>query len=180
MLHITIPETELWDERNERFIAVKECELALEHSLVSISKWEAKWCKPYLAPDKKTFEETMDYIRCMTLTQNVKPEVYKCITAEQISQIFKYIDAPMTATKIVDLTPPKTSRRIITNEEIYYAMIAYGIPMECQKWHLNRLFMLIRVCEKKSEKPKKMSKAEVMRQYSSLNAARRKRYNSKG
>ena len=139
MRQIIIPKIEMWDEVNEEFIYVEEQTLRLEHSLVSLSKWESKWCKPFLTKENKTIEETIDYIRCMTITQNVDPKVYNCITNEQINQVNQYIEAPMTATWFSKDKNTKTSREQITSELIYYWMISLGIPFECQKWHLNRL-----------------------------------------
>lgn len=180
MLQITIPAVELWDERKQEFVITKEQTLQLEHSLVSISKWESKWCKPFLSKQEKTFEETLDYIKCMTITQNVDPEVYNYLTNKNIEEINKYIDAPMTATYFSDEKNSKTSREQVTAELIYYWMIALNIPFECQKWHLNRLLTLIKVCNIKNQPPKKRSKKEIMSRNAALNAARRKQLNTKG
>ena len=180
MLEITIPATELWDEINEEFIATKEQTLRLEHSLVSLSKWESKWCKPFLSKTNKTDEEMLDYVRCMTLTQNVPDEVYRCLTDDNIRKIYEYIDAPMTATWFNDDKTKVTSREQTTSELIYYWMIALNIPFECQKWHLNRLLTLIRVCNIKNQPPKKMSKRDIMSRNAALNAARRNKLHTKG
>lgn len=179
MLQIVVPAVEMYNEQTNEFVIAKEQTLQLEHSLVSLSKWESKWNKPFLTKDEKTFEETIDYIRCMTLTKNVKPEVYLRLTPENIEEINQYIAAPMTATTIND-RDPRISREINTSELIYYWMIALNIPFECQKWHLNRLLTLIKVCSIKSQSPKKMSKREIMQRNASLNEARRKKLNSKG
>lgn len=180
MLEITIPAVELWDETNQRFITTITQTLQLEHSLVSLSKWEAKWNKPFLTEKKKTIDETIDYIRCMTLTRNVNPIIYNGLTQENIDQITKYINAPMTATTFSYIENGRTDREQITAELIYYWMIALNIPFECQKWHLNRLLTLIKVCNIKNQPPKKMSRRAVMSRNSSLNAARRKQFNTKG
>lgn len=180
MLQITIPATEMYDERTEEYITTREQTLQLEHSLVSISKWESHWCKPFLTPTEKSAEETIDYIKCMTLTQNVKPEVYSCLTRNHFMQINKYIEAPMTATTFSEDNRGKKSGEFVTSELIYYWMIALNIPMKCEKWHLNRLLTLIRVCNVKNQPPKKMSRNEIMSRNAALNAARRKRLNSKG
>lgn len=180
MLQITIPAVELWDERKQEFVTTKEQTLQLEHSLVSLSKWESKWCKAFLTKQEKTFEETLDYIKCMTITQNVDPEVYNYLTKENIEEIKKYIEAPMTATYFSDDKTVKSSREQITAELIYYWMIALNIPFECQKWHLNRLLTLIKVCNIKNQPPKKLSKKEIMSRNAALNAARRKQLNTKG
>ena len=180
MLQITIPSTELWDERKEEFVYVKEKTLQLEHSLVSLSKWESKWNKSFLSSSDKTNEEIIDYIRCMTITQNVDPEVYTRLKNNVIKQIYDYINAPMTATVISDTKRGGSSREVITSELIYYWMIALNIPFECQKWHLNRLLTLIRVCEIKNTPPKSMNRREIMNRNAALNAARRKQFNTKG
>jgi hypothetical protein len=180
MLRITIPAVEQWDEAKQEFIYTKEQTLSLEHSLVSLSKWESKWCKPFLTKQEKTFEETLDYIKCMTLTQNVDPEVYNYLTNENIKEINEYIGAPMTATYFSDEKTSKTSREQVTAELIYYWMIAFNIPFECQKWHLNRLLTLIKVCNIKNQPPKKRSKKDIMSRNAALNAARRKQLNTKG
>lgn len=180
MLQITVPSTELWDERKLEFINTKEQVLQLEHSLVSVSKWEAKWCKVFLSKKEKTYEETIDYIKCMTLTQNVNPDVYRCLTKENFEQINEYISAPMTATWFSDEKNAPNSRDQITSELIYYWMIAFSIPFDCQKWHLNRLLTLIKICNIKNKDPKKMSKRDIMSRNAALNAARKKQLNTRG
>lgn len=181
MLKIVVPTNSLWDEENETFIDVKEQKLELEHSLVSLSKWESKWHRAFLNKrTKKTYEETLDYVRCMTLTQNVDPNVYRCLTSENINQINAYIDNPMTATVIFEDESGKKSNEVVTSELIYYWMISLNIPVEFQKWHLNRLITLIKVCSAKNAPPKKMSKSDIMRRNAQMNAARRKKLNSRG
>ena len=180
MLQITIPAKEQWDEGKEEFINSKAQTLSLEHSLVSLSKWESKWCKPFLSKDVKNLEETIDYVKCMTITQNVDPKVYNNLTTENIESINKYIEAPMTATWFNEERNRKSSSEQITSELIYYWMIALNIPFECQKWHLNRLLTLIKVCNIKNQPPKKRSKKEIMSRNAALNASRRKLFNSKG
>lgn len=181
MLKITIPAIELYDEATNRiYTNSKPQTLALEHSLVSISKWESKWHKPFLTDEKKTTEEAIDYVRCMTLTQNVDPGVYKFLTAENFRDVNKYIEDPMTASWVTEPSSGKHSSETITSELIYYWMIALNIPVEFQKWHLNRLLMLIKVCNAKNTPPKKMSKGEILRRNRSLNAARRKAMGTRG
>lgn len=180
MLTIVVKGGELWDEQKQEFFYPKDQILQLEHSLVSLSKWEAKWCKSFFLKEEKTREETIDYIKCMTITQNVKPEVYLNLTDSDIDKITEYINAPMTATVISDDRIKGRSRETITSEVIYYWMIALNIPFECQKWHLNRLTTLIKVCNIKNTPPKKLSNGEIMRRNAELNAARRKRLHSKG
>lgn len=181
MLQLKIPITqEEWDEKTETFVEPVYRVIQLEHSLVSLSKWESKWCKPFLTRQNKTYEETVDYIKCMTLTQNVDPGLYDYLTNGNIEEVNEYIDAPMTATWFAEDKKSKTSREQVTNEIIYYWMIALGIPFECQKWHLNRLLTLIKVCNAKNQPNKKMSAKEVISRNAALNAARRKQLNSKG
>jgi hypothetical protein len=154
--------------------------LQLEHSLVSLSKWESKWCKPFFSKKPKTHEETIDYIKCMTLTQNVKPEVYNFLTDENIDQINDYIEAPMTATRVSDRGHKGSSGEQVTNELIYYWMFTLGIPKECEKWHINRLLTQIKVFNVKNQPPKKRSTREIMSRNAALNAQRRQRLNTKG
>jgi hypothetical protein len=180
MLQLTIPAIEQWNEQEQEFIQTKGQTLQLEHSLVSLSKWESKWNKPFLTKDNKTYEETLDYIKCMTITSNVDPKVYYGLTPENIQQINDYIGAPMTATTFKENKTGKGGREVVTSELIYYWMIALNIPFECQKWHLNRLLTLIRVCNIKNEPPKKMSKRQTASHYAQLNAARRQQFNTRG
>ena len=180
MLRITIPSTEVYDEKTNRFSYTKETTLTLEHSLVSLSKWESRWKKPFLTKDDKTIIEIIDYIKCMTLTQNVNPTIYNFLTQENIDRVIAYIGDTMTATWFSEMEPTKQSSEQVTSELIYYWMVALNIPFECQKWHLNRLFTLIRICNIKNQPPKKMSRTEIMNRYARQNAARRKKLHSKG
>ena len=180
MLRITIPATELWDEDKEEFINTKEQTLQLEHSLVSLSKWESKWHKPFLSKDIKTEEENIDYIKCMTITQNVDPKVYDFIPNDIREKIKEYIEDKMTATWFNDEKSGKGGSEQITSELIYYWMIIQNIPIKCEKWHLNRLLTLIKVCNVKNQPPKKMGKKALMSQRAQLNAARRKQLNTRG
>lgn len=179
MIQITIPEREYWDEVKEEFVYSKSQTLQLEHSLVSLSKWESKYCKPFLSRENKTYEETIDYVKCMTITQNVSDEVYENLTDENLQEIKQYIESPMTATVFNDDTKGG-NRTQPTAELIYYWMIALNIPFECQKWHLNRLLTLVQVCNIKNRPSKKRSSREIMSRNAALNAARRKKYNTRG
>ena len=178
MLEILVPGKEYFDEDKNEFIYSKPTKLSLEHSLISLSKWESKWKKPFLSSDK-TIEETIDYIRCMTLTQNVQQEVYTSLSSENIEAVISYIEDPMSATKIT-----RNSRgprgETITAELVYYWMVTLNIPFECQKWHLNRLLILVELCSIKNQPQKKMSKSEILRQNRELNAARRAKYKTRG
>lgn len=180
MLQIVIQESEKWDELKEEFVYGTGHVLQLEHSLVSLSKWESKWNKPFLSKNNKTYEEITDYIRCMTLTQNVDSRVYDNLSQDNIIRIQEYIDAPMTATTFSKDTNKPNNGGIVTAEIIYYWMISFNIPFECQKWHLNRLLTLIKVCDRKNRPPSKMSRKSILSHNASLNAIRRKRLNSKG
>lgn len=170
---------ELWNEKEEMFIPPKIITIQLEHSLVSLSKWESKWCKPFLHSDK-TDEETLDYIKCMTLTENVNPDIYSHLSRQNVKEISDYINAPMTATTFSNDKSSKRNRDIITSEVIYYWMVANNIPFECQYWHLNRLITLVRVCGVHNQPPKKTSKKDLASQYATLNAQRRAKLKSKG
>lgn len=179
MLKITVPEMEFYDEDRNEFIMFNEQVLQLEHSLVSISKWESKWHIPFLDGKDKTLEQIIDYVRCMTITQNVKPEVYNRLTEDNLKAINDYIENPMTATTFSDINQ-RPSREIITSEIIYYWMVSFNIPFECQKWHLNKLLTLIKVCNIKNSPPKKMSRQEILSRNRALNEARKKNLNTRG
>lgn len=180
MLKLSILDGEEYNEQTQEFITVKGQELQLEHSLVSLSKWESFWGKPFLTKEDKTTEESIDYIRCMTLTQNVNPKVYAFITQEHIDQVSSYIDLPMTATTFKKTEPRLTNRETITAEIIYYWMIALNIPFECQKWHLNRLLTLVNVCNIKSQPPKRTNKRDILNNNRELNARRKMALNTTG
>ena len=181
MLQITVPiSPEGWDEKRQEFVDPQVKTLQLEHSLVSISKWESKWHKAFLSKKDKTEEEIFDYIKCMTLTQNVDPSVYDHLTVDNVNQIKAYIEDPMTATVINTNSLDKSNKETVTSELIYYWMIALNIPSEYQKWHINRLLKLIEVCNVKNSPPKKRSKSDIMRSNAALNAARRKQLGTRG
>lgn len=183
MLTIYVPEQEGWDEDKEEFFHIKAKTLQLEHSLISLSKWESKWKKPFLAStNSRTVEESIDYIRCMTLTQSVDPRVFEGLSPDILQQIRDYMDDAQTATWFSEEQKRHSpvSRETVTSELIYYWMICYNIPFECQKWHLNRLLTLIQVCGIKQEKPQKLTKSQLAARNSKLNAQRRARLHSKG
>lgn len=181
MLTIHIPSKSVFNEETNEFIDFKGQTIQLEHSLVSVSKWESKYQKPFMTKENKTKDETLYYIKCMTITQNVSELAYLCMSRENIMEINKYIESPMTATTFYD--PDGTnnySREIITSELVYYWMISLNIPMECQRWHFNRLLTLIRVCNIKNNPQKKMSNNDIMKRNKALNDARRKKLNTRG
>lgn len=179
MLVINIPSVELYNEKTEEFITTEECTLELEHSLISLSKWESKWKKPFISSDNKTTEETIDYIRCMLLDEDKKDNI-KYLTPKDIKKINDYISDPMTATTFYEENTSFRKKETITSELIYYWMVASNIPMECQNWHLNRLLTLIRICSIKNTPPKKMSKREIMSRNKALNEARRNQLHTSG
>lgn len=177
MLEIIIPESEIFDESTREFITVKAVKLKFEHSLVSISKWESKWLKPFPflnKSDKKiTNEELIDYFRFMCITQNVPDDTFEHLPRTAIKEIFDYMNSPMTATVFSD-KPGGRSGKFITSELIYCWMTQLNIWKECEKWHINRLLTLIHVCSAENAPKKKMSKGEVMARHIAANRARRK------
>lgn len=180
MIQITIPGGELFDQKTNEFVKFKTTTLNLEHSLISISKWEAKHKKPFLQTGNRSADEIADYIACMSMAQTIDPRIIYKAPAKEIQRVAEYIDDPMTATTFKEDPSQPKSHQIVTSELIYYWMIAYNIPFECQKWHLSRLLTLIRICGIKNAPPKKTSKAEMMRRRSQINAERRSRLHTKG
>lgn len=181
MLTINVPDQEFYDSRTNKFYTIKAKTLQLEHSLLSISKWESKWKKPFLSKEKMTVDQFLDYIRCMSLTPNVEPETFRHLGRDNYNAISDYINDPMSATWFSDdkKTGPR-SRETVTSELVYYWMIALNVPMECQKWHFNRLMTLIKICNIKNAPPKKMRRNEILARNKALNDARRKALNSSG
>ncbi|MBQ1555236.1 MAG: hypothetical protein II828_01105 [Clostridia bacterium] len=180
MIEITVPASDWWDEQSEQFLPIEQAILQLEHSLVSVSKWEAKWHKAFLGRKEKTAEELLDYVRCMTLTPNVNALVYYGLTEQNIQQINEYIEAPMTATRFPEKEQKHSRRETVTAELIYYWMISLNIPFECQYWHLNRLLALVRVCSLKNQPPKKMKQKDLLKRNAAINTQRRKQLHTKG
>lgn len=180
MLTIIVLGEEMFDESTDEFITQGDVTLELEHSLVSLSKWESIYEKPFLGNSDKTTEEVVGYIKAMTLTPEVPEEVFSKLSDSNIQTINEYIDAKMTATWFRETPNAPRNREIVTAELIYYWMITFQIPFECERWHLNRLFTLIRVCNVKQEKPKNMGRAEMAAQNRELNAQRRALYGTKG
>ena len=179
MLQLRIPEGEFFNNDSGEFITTKATTLQLEHSLISLAKWESKWKVPFLSQEKKTQAQLIDYIRCMTINQNIDPNVYNNLSESIFQEVNNYIEDSMTATWFNDGSNAP-NREIITAEIIYYWMVVNNIPFECQKWHLNRLLTLIKVCSIKNAPQKKMSKREIINQNKQLNKQRRSRLNSKG
>lgn len=179
MLTITVPKTDQFDSEKEEFIYINETKLTLEHSLLSISKWEAKWHKVFLGKEKKTTEEIIDYIKCMTITPNVDPNVYYALTEDNIKEIDAYINNPMSAITFREIQN-KSSREPITNELIYYWMISLNIPVEFEKWHINRLLTLIRLTSLKNNPKKKTNQKELIERYRDINEQNKKKFNTRG
>ena len=179
MLEIDVPNLDYFNEDTQEFVRIDGCKLQLEHSLLSVSKWESKWCTSFLSGKEKSNEMLTDYVRCMTMNRVPSNFNYDDLPPGVLEEISEYINAPMTATTFVD-TGGKPSREIVTSELIYYWMVAMNIPFECQKWHLNRLLTLIKVCNIKNSPPKKRSKRDIMSRNTALNAARRKQLNTRG
>ena len=180
MLKIEVPAWEDFNPETSEIILHPGATLTLEHSLVSLAKWESKYCRPFMSNDPQTIDESIDYIRFMCLTKNVDPDIFYHIPQSDMNRIVEYINRPMTATTFSNREKRVNKRQNVTAEIIYWEMIALNIPFECQKWHLNRLLTLIHVCALKQEKPKKMSRKAAMEQNAALNAARRKRLGSSG
>ena len=180
MIVIDIPENEYYDSVTEMFITIPAKRVKLEHSLVAISKWESKWLKPFLGPGDKTMEQKLDYISFMILDEDEPTSIVNMMTESNLKSIIDYIESPMTATTIRQSKSSKVSREIITSELIYYWMISFNIPFECEYWHLNRLLMLINVCNVKNTPPKKSSTKDILSRNRELNAARRKALGTSG
>lgn len=180
MLRIIVPGDEAFDDSDETFTTVGDVVLELEHSLVSLSKWESKFEKPFLGKEEKTSDEAIGYVIAMTLTPDIPDEIFKRLTEDNFKSINSYLDAKMTATWFSESSNRPDTGVVITAELIYYWMTVFQIPFECQHWHLNRLFTLIQICNIKQEKPKKMSRGDIAARNRELNAQRRKQLGTKG
>lgn len=180
MLKVVLPPNEFWDSETETFITVESVEIELEHSLISLSKWESKFQKPFLSVEKKTPAEILEYYYCMFITPNLEKTVLNQMTQEIHDKISDYIESKESATTFGEMPKTSVKGETITSELIYYWMVAFNIPFEAENWHLNRLFSLVRICNIKNSKPKKMSKREAAEERQRLNAERRAKYNTKG
>lgn len=180
MLKLTLVESEYYDESTETFESVDEVSLELEHSLLSLSKWESKFKKPFLSSEKKTQEETLYYIEAMIITPNYPSDILRRLTNSDIVKINEYIESTESATTFGKMPERRGAGEIITAELIYYWMVAFNIPIELENWHLNRLFALIRICNVKNSPQKKMSPGEISRRNAELNAARREKLGTRG
>lgn len=179
MLHLTIPLKQGFNEETNEFVILDGFEMEMEHSLVSLSKWESFYKKPFLGKESKTTEESLFYAQCMTLTPNLPPEIFQKFTDAEIEKINVYIKDPHSATTF-GARNSRPSSETITSELIYYWMVAYNIPPEYQHWHLNRLLTLIRICNIKNRPAKKMTKSELAARNRELNAQRRAQYGTRG
>lgn len=181
MLTITVPAVDMFDDRTQEFISSDEVTMELEHSLISLSKWESEFEKPFLGKDLKTNEEMLAYIRLMTLTPGIDPLVYQRLSQDNYAAINTYLKSKMTATWFREMPGTRAgASEIITSELIYYWMVALQIPFECENWHLNRLFTLIKVCNEKNKPSKKMSRKDAAAQQRALNEARRRQFGTSG
>lgn len=181
MLPIHIKSGTLFDEKTFEFIHVKDTNLKLEHSLISVSKWETEWKIPFLTDKEKTKQQLDDYIRCMSISGDIDPNAIKLISQDDRIRISNYIGDKKTATWFSNTDDHKSkSSEQVTSELIYYWMIAYHIPPEYEKWHLSRLLTLIEICERKNAPAKKMSESEIIARNKALNAQRRAQLHSKG
>jgi len=183
MLKLIIKDGEQYDEENNLFSPINVVELELEHSLLAMSKWESKYKKPFLSSNKKdtkTPEEMIGYLKAMVVTPNVDLDVLYMCSQENIDEIQEYIDSPQSATTFGNMPERRGPGEVITSELIYYWMVAFSIPFECESWHLNRLFALIRICNIKNSKPTKMSRGEIARRNRDLNEQRKKELGTTG
>jgi hypothetical protein len=180
MLRIIIEGDEHYDEEENLFTTIGDVVIDLEHSLSSLSKWESKYQKPFLIPGERTTEEIFSYIYAMILTPDVDFGVLNKLSQKNIDAIQEYIGSPQSATTFGLMPERRSPGEVITSELIYYWMVAFNIPFECQEWHLNRLFALIRICNIKNSKPKKMSRNEIAQRNRELNAQRKAKYNTSG
>lgn len=182
MLTITVLGGEFFNEEKQEFVTIEDVVLELEHSLVSLSKWESKFRKPFLGPKEKTTEEVFGYIEAMVTSPNFSPEVLGRLSNSNLSDIQEYISSTESATTFGEGPPSrnKPKQEIITSELIYYWMVSYTIPFECETWHLSRLFSLIQICNIKNSKPTKMSKSEIASRNRALNAQRKAKLGTSG
>lgn len=180
MLKIIIPKKEYFNEATSTFEMVDEFELEFEHSLISVSKWESKFQVPFLGPKEKTSEEILGYVEAMIITPIYPPDIFDRFSQENLDQINAYIESKESATTFGSMPEHKGRGETITSELIYYWMVAFNIPFECERWHLNRLFALVRICNIKNAPAKKMSRNEIASRNRDLNAKRKAMYNTSG
>ena len=188
MKTIIVPKQDLWDENTERFIAVPQTTLLLEHSLLSLSEWESDYKKPYIVnnprlAEPRTRKETLDYVKCMTLNRDevTDENVYLALSNSQLREIDEYINDKRTATTFVKNPTERPGGKFITSELIYYWMSTFNIPyIPCETWHLNRLLTLIKVCSEEQKAPNKKNKRSNLEEQRRLNEMRRKQLGTSG
>ena len=173
MLTIIIEGDELFNDETQTFESIGDIVVDLEHSLLSLSKWESIHKKPFLGPGEKTPEEIFDYLKAMVVTPNLDPDVLHHCSQRNLNRIKEYINSSESATTFGSMPERRGPGEIITSELIYYWMVAFNIPFECERWHLNRLFALVKICNIKNSKPKKMSRHEMAQRNRELNAKRK-------
>lgn len=179
MLEITTMEDEFYEPKTNKFIQIPACTLTLEHSLISLAKWESKWHMPYFDTNK-TPAQDLDYIRCMVIGNIRNDHVFETLSLDNIIKIRGYIKDPMTATTFNKKSGGKSKKEIVTAETIYAHMFSHSVPIECQKWHLNRLLTLLRVCDLRNTPREKMTKQQTAKWNAEQNAARKAKYNTRG
>lgn len=180
MLKLIVQGNEFYDEETSSFITTEGFELELEHSLLSLSKWESKHQIPFLASGKLTTDQIADYVMCMIQTPNITLDMIQVAGKQVFDPVNEYINSPQSATTFGEMPKPRGRGEVITSELIYYWMVAFNIPFECETWHLNRLFSLIRICNIKNGKPQKMSRSDMAQRNRELNAKRRAELGTSG
>ncbi len=180
MLTINVAMQEGYDREKREFVTLVGFDLNLEHSLVSLSKWESEFKKPFLSDKPKTDDQTLWYIKAMILNEEVPEDLFARLKPSHAESINEYINDSMTATWFNETADRRRNSEVITAEIIYYWMIEFGIPVEFQHWHLNRLLTLIKVCNQKKTPPKKMSQREILQRQRELNEQRRAEHGTAG
>jgi hypothetical protein len=180
MLTLFIEPIELFNEETQTFQTLDGFELELEHSLVSLSKWESITKVPFLSKTDKTPEDIRLYIEAMIISPIYPPNAVGRMTQSNIDQVNAYLESSESATTFGTMPEVKGRGETITSELIYYWMVAFNIPFECERWHLNRLFSLIRICNIKNTKPKKMTARQLAERNARLNEERKQKYQTRG
>jgi hypothetical protein len=179
MLRITVTMSESFDEEKQEFLS-ETFDLELEHSLVSVSKWESIWEKPFLVQEDKTPEEVFSYIECMILNPDPPPEIVYKLSERDLKVVHDHIASKATATWFNEQKVAGRSSETFTSELIYFWMSSFAIPFEAENWHLSRLLTLIRIHNVKNQKPKKMNRNEMAAQRRAENERRKKALGTTG
>ena len=180
MLRLIIEGDESFDDETQTFSKVDDVVIELEHSLISLSKWESKYQVPFLSSDEKPSEQVFGYLQAMIIDPDIDPDVMYLCTQANVIEIQEYIDSPQSATTFGSMPTRRGPGEVITSELIYYWMVAFNIPFECEYWHLNRLFSLIRICNIKNSPPESVSRNELAQRYADLNAQRKAELGTRG